>query len=52
MLSQHSFWKQLQGRFPWMHHEYSQRIQLSSGDLGAHFPAQELDKLKLLARGV
>ena len=29
------------GDFPWMHHEYSQRIQLSSGDLGAHFPAQE-----------
>lgn len=35
------FGNSYRGDFPWMHHEYSQRIQLSSGDLGAHFPAQE-----------
>ena len=29
------------GDFPWMHHEYSQRIRMKSGDLGAHFPSQE-----------
>jgi len=29
------------GDFPWMMHEYSQRIKMQSGDLGAHFPSQE-----------
>lgn len=29
------------GNFPWMYHEYGQRIQTESGDLGSHFPSQE-----------
>jgi len=35
------FGNSYRGDFPWMHHEYSQRIKMQSGDLGAHFPSQE-----------